>query len=87
MTWRCWPARRGAAGDSLPAGRARGAGAERARELSLLGLLEVVFGVAWVWLGADEAPSFAVLAGGALVLGALAANEALALRRPLAATT
>jgi drug/metabolite transporter (DMT)-like permease len=52
-----------------------------APELSLLGLLEVVFGVAWVWLGTDEAPSFAVLGGGALVLGALAANEALALRR------
>jgi drug/metabolite transporter (DMT)-like permease len=58
-----------------------------APELSLLGLLEVVFGVAWVWLGTDEAPSFAVLAGGALVLGALAANEVLALHRPPAATT
>jgi drug/metabolite transporter (DMT)-like permease len=57
-----------------------------APELSLLGLLEVVFGVAWVWLGTDEAPSFAVLGGGALVLGALAANEALALRRLPAAT-
>lgn len=51
-----------------------------APEISLLGLLEVLFGVAWVWLGTDEAPSFAVLGGGALVLGALAANEALALR-------
>jgi drug/metabolite transporter (DMT)-like permease len=57
-----------------------------APELSLLGLLEVVFGVAWVWLGTDETPSFAVLGGGALVLGALAANEALALRRRPAAT-
>jgi drug/metabolite transporter (DMT)-like permease len=52
-----------------------------APEMSLLGLLEVVFGVLWVWLGTDEAPSLAVLGGGALVLGALAANEALALRR------
>ena len=52
-----------------------------APEVSLLGLLEVVFGVLWVWLGSDEAPSAAVLGGGALVLGALAANEALALRR------
>jgi drug/metabolite transporter (DMT)-like permease len=52
-----------------------------APEISLLGLLEVVFGVLWVWLGTDEAPSLAVLGGGALVLGALAANEALALRR------
>ncbi len=52
-----------------------------APEISLLGLLEVVFGVLWVWLGSDEQPSLAVLGGGALVLGALAANEALALRR------
>jgi drug/metabolite transporter (DMT)-like permease len=52
-----------------------------APEASLLALLEVVFGVAWAWLGADEAPAVHVLGGGALVLGALAANEALALRR------
>ena len=51
-----------------------------APEISLLGLLEVLFGVAWVWLGAGEAPTAAVLGGGALVLVALAANEALALR-------
>jgi drug/metabolite transporter (DMT)-like permease len=51
-----------------------------APEISLLSLLEVLFGVAWVWLGADEAPSVAVLGGGALVLLALAGNEALALR-------
>ncbi len=57
-----------------------------APEISLLGLLEVVFGVLWVWLGTDEAPSVAVLGGGALVLGALAANEALALRRVARAT-
>jgi drug/metabolite transporter (DMT)-like permease len=57
-----------------------------APEVSLLGLLEVIFGVLWVWLGSDEAPSAAVLGGGALVLGALAANEALALRRVARAT-
>jgi drug/metabolite transporter (DMT)-like permease len=51
-----------------------------APEVSLLGLLEVVFGVLWVWLGTNEAPSMAVLGGGALVLCALAVNEALALR-------
>ncbi|MGL6112932.1 MAG: DMT family transporter [Rubrivivax sp.] len=56
-----------------------------APEVSLLGLLEVLFGVAWVWIGTDEAPSLAVLGGGALVLTALAANEALALRRAPAA--
>jgi drug/metabolite transporter (DMT)-like permease len=52
----------------------------KAPEISLLGLLEVLFGVAWVWVGTQEAPTPAVLGGGALVLGALAANEALALR-------
>lgn len=51
-----------------------------APEISLLGLLEVVFGVAWAWLGAGEAPSAAVLGGGLLVLAALAGNEWLALR-------
>ncbi len=52
-----------------------------AAEIALLGLLEVVFGVLWAWLGANEAPSAAVLGGGALVLVALAGNELLALRR------
>lgn len=51
-----------------------------APEISLLGLLEVIFGVLWAWLGANEAPSASVLAGGALVLAALAGNELLALR-------
>ena len=51
-------------------------------EISLLALLEVLFGVAWAWLGAGEAPTAAVLGGGLLVLGALAANEAIALWRP-----
>jgi len=49
-------------------------------EISLLALLEVVFGVAWAWLGANEAPSSAVLSGGLVVLLALAGNEVLALR-------
>lgn len=52
-----------------------------APEVSLLALLEVLFGVLWAWLGAGEAPGGAVLAGGALVLGALMLNEAAALRR------
>jgi drug/metabolite transporter (DMT)-like permease len=47
----------------------------------LLGLLEVVFGVAWAWIGAGERPTTGALAGGALVLGALVGNEMLALRR------
>lgn len=52
-----------------------------APEVALLALLEVVFGVAWAWLGAGEAPSLAVLGGGALVLAALVANELLGLRQ------
>jgi drug/metabolite transporter (DMT)-like permease len=52
-----------------------------APEISLLALLEVVFGVLWAWLGAGESPSAAVLGGGTLVLAALALNEALALRQ------
>jgi len=51
-----------------------------APEISLLALLEIVFGIAWAWLGANEQPAPQVLAGGALVLGTLALNEALGLR-------
>lgn len=51
-----------------------------APEASLLALLEVVFGVAWAWVGAGEAPAPGTLAGGALVLLALAGNEAASLR-------
>ena len=51
-----------------------------APEIALLGLLEVIFGVTWAWLGAGEQPSASTLAGGALVLGALIGNELLALR-------
>jgi drug/metabolite transporter (DMT)-like permease len=58
-----------------------------APEVALLSLLEVVFGVAWAWLGAGERPPGDVLVGGALVLGALAANELLAARARGAATT
>lgn len=53
-----------------------------APEVALLALLEVIFGVLWAWLGAGEAPTGAVLGGGALVLAALVANEAAALRAP-----
>ncbi|MCB2022013.1 MAG: DMT family transporter [Rhizobacter sp.] len=49
-------------------------------EVSLLGLLEVILGVTWAWLGAGEAPSVATLVGGTLVIGALVVNELLALR-------
>lgn len=59
----------------------------KAPEISLLALLEVVFGVLWAWAGAGESPSLPVLGGGALVLGALVANEALALRERSPAST
>jgi len=52
-----------------------------APEASLLSLLEVLFGVAWAWLGAGETPATSVLAGGALVLVALAGNELPSLMR------
>ncbi len=52
-----------------------------APEISLIGLLEVVFGVLLAWIGANEAPPSSALAGGALVLGALLANEGWAMRQ------
>jgi drug/metabolite transporter (DMT)-like permease len=52
-----------------------------APEVALLSLLEIVFGVLWTWLAAAESPSRHVVAGGALVLGALVANESVALRQ------
>lgn len=50
-----------------------------APELALLSLLEMVFGIAWAWLGAGERPLPLVLAGGTLVLVTLAVNEAIGL--------
>jgi drug/metabolite transporter (DMT)-like permease len=50
-----------------------------APEIALLGLLEVVLGPLWVWLGAGEEPGSATLLGGSVVLAALAANELAAL--------
>lgn len=51
------------------------AGVLAAAEVSLLALLEVVFGIALAWVGAGEVPLPEVLIGGALVIGALLANE------------
>ncbi len=51
-----------------------------APEISLIGLLEVIFGVLLAWVGAGEAPGPTALRGGALVIGALLFNEWLALR-------
>lgn len=46
-----------------------------ASEISLLGQLEVIFGVTWVWIWAGEHLSINTLDGGSLVLGALVVNE------------
>jgi drug/metabolite transporter (DMT)-like permease len=47
----------------------------KAPEIALLASLEVIFGILLAWIGADEVPSQTVLAGGALVIGALLVNE------------
>ena len=47
----------------------------KAPEIALLALLEIIFGILLAWVGANEVPSTTVLAGGALVIGALVANE------------
>lgn len=47
-------------------------------EVSLLALLEVLFGIVLAWLGAGEVPTPAVWQGGSLVLGALLAHLGLA---------
>jgi drug/metabolite transporter (DMT)-like permease len=56
-----------------------------AAETSLIGMLETVLGPIWVWLVLGERPGAASLAGGALILSALAANALIDLfraRRP-----
>jgi drug/metabolite transporter (DMT)-like permease len=49
-----------------------------ATELGLLALLEPIIGPIWVWLLMGEDPGGRALAGGALVLAAVVANEAFA---------
>jgi drug/metabolite transporter (DMT)-like permease len=51
-----------------------------APEMALLALLEIVFGIALVWLGAGEAPSSQVMVGGLVVLVTLALNEWMGMR-------
>ena len=51
-----------------------------APEVSLLALLEVIFGIALAWLGAGEQPGPSVLVGGGLVILALVGNELLGWR-------
>lgn len=47
----------------------------KAPEISLLALLEVIFGILLAWVGANEVPRDSVLTGGAVVIGALVLNE------------
>lgn len=51
-----------------------------APEVSLLALLEILFGIALAWVGAGEVPPASALQGGVLVLGALLAHEWLSRR-------
>ena len=51
-----------------------------APEIALIGLLEVVLGPLWAWLGAGEVPAGATLVGGSVVLAALALNQIVARR-------
>jgi drug/metabolite transporter (DMT)-like permease len=53
----------------------------KAAEVGLLTLLETILGPLWVWLGVGERPSDLALAGGAVVVGALGANEILGRKR------
>jgi drug/metabolite transporter (DMT)-like permease len=50
-------------------------------ELTLLLLIEFILGPAWVWLFIDEQPSVTTLAGGAIVLTAVAGYAAASMRR------
>jgi drug/metabolite transporter (DMT)-like permease len=55
-----------------------------APEIALLGLLEVILGPLWAWLGAGEVPAQATVSGGAIVLAALIINELATFRRIMA---
>ncbi|HEX9432594.1 MAG TPA: DMT family transporter [Burkholderiales bacterium] len=52
-----------------------------APEIALIGLLEVVLGPLWAWLGAGEIPARSTLIGGAIILAALVVNELATFRR------
>nr|WP_245695269.1 DMT family transporter [Desulforhopalus singaporensis] len=52
-----------------------------APEISLLSLLEVIFGVTWAWLWTNEPLSVHTLQGGTLVIAALVVNELARLMR------
>ncbi|MGH8866086.1 MAG: EamA family transporter, partial [Burkholderiales bacterium] len=49
-------------------------------EIGLLSILEIIFGTLSVWVLIGERPSQTALIGGAIVIGALAANQLAGLR-------
>jgi len=51
-----------------------------APEISLLALLEIIFGILLAWWGAGEVPAKSAMLGGSLVIGALVFNEYLSLQ-------
>ena len=53
----------------------------QAPEMSLLALLEVIFGILLAWVGAGEVPRPTVLTGGTLVIAALVMNELIGWRQ------
>ena len=57
------------------------AGVLKAPEVSLLALLEVIFGIFLAWLGAGEVPGASMLSGGVLVITALLMNELIGWRQ------
>ncbi len=59
----------------------RGTRSVPAAGVALIGRLVLVLGPLWVWLAVDEVPSGLSLAGGAVVLAAVLAHGAAALRR------
>ena len=56
-------------------------------EITLLSVLEIIFGVVSTWLLVGEQPTTATLLGGGIVIGALVANQIASLRRPQAVAT
>jgi drug/metabolite transporter (DMT)-like permease len=58
-----------------------------AAEVALISLLEIVLGPLWVWIALSERPSGATLAGGAVVLGAVAIHTVADLSPQLQAGT
>ena len=55
-----------------------------APEIAIIGLLEVVLGPLWAWLGAGEVPAHATVTGGMILLGAVVLNELVTSRRGMA---